>query len=291
MSCGIGKGVLAVDAIKKFAPEIGVLTMMKRGENVFAPIAELGLKTVQLQNWEMELLTTEMAEQIKQDIRSSGITVAAFLAGYSGNMIWNFREGPSTCGLVPRDQRARRVTELKRGAEFAAEIGVPAVLTHCGFIPENPADPLYVETLSAIREVAAYCRDLGLEFWFETGQETPVTLLRVIEDLQLSNLGVNFDTANFTIYGSGNPVDALEILGRYVRNVHLKDGTFPKDGTFLGREANFGTGKVDFPAVFRKLRDLDFDGELIIEREINGDAKIAEIRRTVSCVNDILNEL
>ena len=280
-----------MDTAGNFAPEIGVLTMMKRGENVFVPIAELGLKTVQLQNWDMDLLTTEMAEQIKQDIRSSGIRVAAFLAGYSGNMIWDFRGGPSTCGLVPRDQRSKRIMELKRGAEFAAVIGAPAVLTHCGFIPENPADSLYGETLSAIWEVAVYCRDLGLEFWFETGQETPVTLLRVIEDLHLSNLGVNFDTANFTIYGSGNPVDALELLGRYVRNVHLKDGTFPKDGTFLGKEADFGTGKVDFPAVFSKLRDLNFSGELIIEREIYGEAKIAEIRRTVRCVNDILSAL
>ena len=280
-----------MEPMKKFAPEIGVLTMMKRGENVFAPVAELGIKTVQLQNWDMEQYSDEMAEQIKRDAASTGIRIAAFLAGYSGEMIWNFRGGPATCGIVPRNQRARRVTELKLGADFAAAIGAPAVLTHCGFIPESPTDPLYGETLSAIWEVASYCRKLGLGFWFETGQETPVTLLRTIEDLQLPNLGVNFDTANFIMYASGNPADALELLGPYVRNLHVKDGNFPGNGTFLGQEAPIGSGRVDFPAVMRKLRDLNFSGEMIIEREIYGEEKIREIKRTVTFINDILDNL
>ena len=280
-----------MEQTKNFAPEIGVLTMMKRGENVFAPVAELGLKTVQLQNWDMEQYTDEMAEQIKQDAEASGVRIAAFLAGYSGDMIWNFRGGPATCGIVPRNQRSRRIVELKRGAEFAAAIGAPAVLTHCGFIPESPTDPLYGETLSAIWEVAAFCRDLGLGFWFETGQETPITLLRTIEDLQLPNLGVNFDTANFIMYGSGNPVDALELLAPYVRNLHVKDGNFPVNGTYLGKEAPIGSGRVDFPAVLRKLRDLNFSGEMIIEREIYGEEKMREISRTVAFLNDILHNL
>ena len=68
-----------MDEMKKFAPEIGVLTMMKRGKNVFIPAAEYGLKTVQMQNWDMSLLTADMAKQIRSDMKSSGIRLAAFL--------------------------------------------------------------------------------------------------------------------------------------------------------------------------------------------------------------------
>ncbi len=36
-----------------------------------------------------------------------------------------------------------RVDALKAGADFAKAVGVPLTITHAGFIPENPADPLY----------------------------------------------------------------------------------------------------------------------------------------------------
>lgn len=280
-----------MDSVKKFAPEIGVLTMMKRGVNVFLPAAEYGLKTVQMQNWDMSLLNSEMAKQVRHDLQVSGIRLAAFWAGYTGRIVWNFRSGPGTCGLVPRDQRSRRVEELKKGAEFAAEIGAPAIITHCGFIPESPADPLYGETLSAIWEVASYCRDLGLGFWFETGQETPVTLLRTIENLHLPNLGINLDTANLILYGKGNPVDALDIFGQYVRNLHVKDGVFPVNGDFLGKEVAVGEGRANFPEILRKLKELNFSGEMIIEREISGEQQAADIRRAITCLETVLAEL
>ena len=274
----------------KFAPEIGVLTMMKRGQNVFMPAAEYGMKTVQLQNWDMSLLTEEMAGQIRSDLKESGVRLAAFWAGYTGRIVWDFRSGPATCGIVPRDQRLRRVEELKKGADFAATIGAPAIITHCGFIPEDPADPLFGETVSAVRETAAYCRGLGLGFWFETGQETPVTLLRTIQEVDLPNLGINLDTANLILYGKGNPVDALDVIGPYVRNLHVKDGVFPVDGNFLGKEVPVGKGKADFPEIVRKLHDLDFTGEMIIEREISGERQIADILTAKAYLEDILRQ-
>ena len=273
---------------QNFAPEIGVLTMMKRGVNVFLPAVEFGFKTVQMQNWDMSLLNSEMVKQVKQDLKSSGIRLAAFWAGYTGRIVWDFRSGPGTCGVVPRNQRSRRVAELKKGAEFAAEIGAPAIITHCGFIPESPADPLYGETLSAIWEVASYCRSLGIGFWFETGQETPVTLLRTIEDLHLPNLGINLDTANLILYGKGNPVDALDVFGPYVRNLHVKDGVFPVNGKFLGKEVPVGAGRADFPEIIRKLHDLNFNGEMIIEREISGEQQAVDIRNAAAYLKEIL---
>ena len=274
----------------KFAPEIGVLTMMTKGKNVFLPAAEYGMKTVQLQNWDMALLNEEMAAQIKSDLKESGIRLAAFWAGYTGRIVWDFYSGPGTCGIVPRDQRSRRVDELKKGAEFAAMIGAPAIITHCGFIPENPTDPLFEETVSAIWEVASYCNELGLGFWFETGQETPVTLLRTIQALELPNLGINLDTANLILYGRGNPVDALDVIGPYVRNLHVKDGVFPVDGRYLGKQVPVGEGKVDFPEIIRKLRALNFSGEMIIEREISGEQQIADIKKAKAYLENILQD-
>ena len=272
----------------KFAPEIGVLTMMKKGKNVFMPVAEYGMKTVQLQNWDMDLLNDEMVEQIKSDLATSGVKLAAFWAGYTGRIVWDFLTGPATCGIVPRDQRQKRVDELKKGAKFAAAINAPAIITHCGFIPESPSDPLYEETVNAIWEVASYCHSLGIGFWFETGQETPVTLLRTIQSVNLPNLGVNLDTANLMLYGKGNPVDALDVIGPYVRNLHVKDGVFPVDGRFLGKEVPVGQGKANFPEIIKKLYELNFSGQMIIEREISGEQQVADIKMAKAYLENIL---
>jgi sugar phosphate isomerase/epimerase len=171
---------------------------------------------------------------------------------------------------------------LKKGAEFAQKIGTRAIITHCGFIPENMTDPAYAGVVEAIREVAAHCKSLGLEFWFETGQETPVVLLRTIERVGTGNLGINLDPANLILYGKGNPIDALDVFGAYVRNLHVKDGFYPTDGNNLGHEAQVGKGKVRFPEFVRRLVEIGFDGELVIEREIReGEEKNRDIRETV----------
>ncbi|WP_221226844.1 TIM barrel protein [Paenibacillus baekrokdamisoli] len=67
-------------------------------------------------------------------------------------------------------------------------------------------------------------------------------MLRTIERVGTSNLGINLDPANLILYGKGNPIDALDTIGQYVRNVHVKDGLYPTDGN-RGRKLELGKGK------------------------------------------------
>jgi sugar phosphate isomerase/epimerase len=269
--------------------DLGVICRLTAEGNPFNIVAANGMKTAQLVNWNIRMLTDELAEKTVADLKESGIRLAAYWAGYSGRVVWNAVDGPVTCGLVPADLRAKRVEDLKRGADFAKKIGAPAIVTHCGFIPESPRSREYVETVNAIYEVAAYCCALGLDFWFESGQETPLTLLRTIEDLRLPNLGVNLDTANMILYGRGNPVDALDVFGPWVRNLHIKDGVFSTNASSLGHEPAVGEGKVDFEKVIRKLYALGFDGELIIEREISGPRQLRDIIRARDYIQALLD--
>lgn len=41
---------------------------------------------------------------------------------------------------------------------------------------------------------------------FETGQETPITLLRTILTVNTGNLGINLDPANLLLYGKAKPL-------------------------------------------------------------------------------------
>ena len=237
----------------------------------------LGMKTCQLNCWDKKYFTDEMAEKILKACRENDMQISSFWCGWSGPAVWNFYEGPTTLGIVPEQYRKERVEELKLGSDFAKKLGVKNLVTHVGFIPENPNDPVFGGVVEAVREVAERCLENGQYFLFETGQETPVTILRIIEEVGLDNLGVNLDPANLIMYGKANPVDALDVFGKYVRDVHAKDGCYPKDGKSLGPETAIGDGQVNFPKLVEKLRSVGYDGPLTIEREISGEQQIKDI--------------
>ncbi len=265
--------------------KIGVINTLRleRQDCIFDTVKDLGFKTCQLSSWRPFELTGDLARKVAAQIQSSGVKPCAFWAGYTGPVYWNFTEGPLTLGLVPQEFRFQRINELKQAADFASRIGARAIITHCGFIPENMTDPNYKGTVIAIATVANYCKQLGVEFWFETGQETPIVLLRVIEEVGTGNLGINLDPANLLMYGKGNPIDALEVFGKYVRNLHVKDGMTPTDGMKLGNEVQVGKGMVRFPILVKRLREIGFDGEFIIEREIaEGEEQKRDILETAA---------
>jgi len=206
-------------------------------------------------------------------------------------LIWDFLHGPSTIGLVPRATRTARMDALKQTSDFAALLNIPCVQTHCGFIPEDPANPLYDETVQAIREVAQHCATNHQLFLMETGQETPTTMARALKDVDQPNLAVGLDTANLILYGKANPVDAVDILGTHVRSVHAKDGRWPTNPSELGEEVLIGKGLVDFKQVFAKLHALGYTGAITIERETSGPQQIEDVRQEKIYLEKILHEV
>jgi sugar phosphate isomerase/epimerase len=269
--------------------KLGVITGLDSNpEEKLAKVAELGLPTCQLNVWDPQTYTDEMAERVVKAQKEYGVEVSSLWAGYPGSAAWNFIEGPTTIGFVPPETRQIRVEALVKAASFAKKIGTPSVTTHAGFIPENPSDPLYKGTIEALRTIASACKDNGLDFCFETGQETPITLLRAMTDIGTGNLGVNLDPANLLMYGKANPVDALDILGPYVKGVHAKDGDYPTNPNELGHEKPLGEGRVNFPVLIPKLKSFGFGGALTIEREISGPQQITDIKRAMEILTPLL---
>ena len=218
------------------------------------------------------------AQQLSAALEKNGVTATSAEVVGPGRLVWDFLDGPETIGLVPPATRAARMEALKQTSDFAKLLGIPRVQTHCGFLPENPRDPLYQPTVQAIREVALHCAGNDQEFLMETGQETPTTMSRAILDVNQPNLGVGLDTANLILYGKANPVDAVEMLGPHVRSVHAKDGMWPTDPMKLGKEVLIGTGKVDFLQVFTRLQKLGYQGAITIERETSGPQQMEDVK-------------
>lgn len=235
--------------------------------------------------------TQEAARQIQDLLAKYEVTATTVEVVGPPPLVWNFQQGPSTIGLVPPKTRAARIDALRQVSDFAKLIGVPQVQTHCGFIPEDPADALYPGSVEAIRAVAQHCQGNGQHFLMETGQETPTTMSRMIRDVGMPNLAVGLDTANLILYGKANPVDAADILGPHVRSVHAKDGRWPTNPSELGKEVLIGKGLVDFKTVFTKLHSVGYRGAITIERETSGPQQIEDVKNEKVYLEGIIQQV
>jgi sugar phosphate isomerase/epimerase len=251
-----------------------IIGVSKDPDAAIKHVHDLGFSTCQLV---IEAFDDGTVTKLRDALAKYAVEGTAAVATGPPPEVYDFYKGPVTIGLVPRQYREARITRIKQVSDFAKKAGIPAVQTHCGFLPENPNEPLYTEAVTAIRTVAQYCKQNGQTFRCETGQETPITLVRAIKDVGLDNVGVNFDAANLVLYGKANPVDAVELLGPYIMGVHAKDGLYPTNPRHLGREVPIGEGKVNFPVLIGLLKKTGYQNPLTIEREIEGAKQAQDI--------------
>ncbi|MHB1702018.1 MAG: sugar phosphate isomerase/epimerase family protein [Acidobacteriaceae bacterium] len=238
-------------------------------------IHDMGLPTCQIG---FERLTREAAppSALKNALAKYGVKATAFTEHGPGVRVYDFYRGPETIGIVPPATRQARIGNLKLASDIASQCGIPAVHTLCGFIPEDPNDALYPQAVAALKDIGSYCKKRGQIFLCETATETPITLLRLIEDTGLDNVFVNLDTADLIMWGKGNPVDAMDVIGHLVRGIHAKDGICPSNTKDHGGEVAMGEGKVDFPHVLQKLRQANYKGAMTIESEMPGASALQQ---------------
>jgi L-ribulose-5-phosphate 3-epimerase len=271
-------------------PRLGVVAHAASKETADSGIArvrELGFSSCQVS---VGMSPPGLADALRQALERYRVeATAAMTLGGGGRMVWDFYDGPKTIGIVPPATRQGRIDALKRASDLAKQCSIKAVHTHCGFIPEDPNEPLYKEAVAAIHDVASYCRANGQQFLMETGQETPITLLRAINDVGLDNVRVNLDTANLILYGKGEPVGALDVLGKYVGGLHAKDGLYPTNPKQLGTEVPIGKGRVNFVAVIQGLKKLNYTGPVTIEREISGAKQGADIKDSKKYLEELID--
>ena len=271
--------------------KIGTVIVLREETNILQEMEKLksyGFECCQIIVWRAYLYTDEKANEIVSASQKTGIEISTLWSGWSGPTEWNFTGGPMTLGLVPPAYRMKRAEELIEAGRFAVKIGVSRVATHVGFLPENMNDYEYLGIIAVLRYIVKEYKKLGIDFLFETGQESPVALLRVIEELDMDNVGINMDTANLILYGKANSADAVSIFGKYVKDTHIKDGFYPTNGKKLGREVKVGEGLANIPAVIKNLKAVGYTGNYIIEREIGGEQQLKDIVDTKRYLETIL---
>jgi sugar phosphate isomerase/epimerase len=276
---------------------IGVFTSVDAGLGVHLDVAqELGIPTVQIHSPHAQTRNARSADAFLKRCAAAGITITCVFGGFEGESYADIETTARTVGLVPRETRAARLAEMTEISDFTKLLGCDTVGMHIGFVPVDRNGADYRDLVNCTRDLLDHAAGNGQKMHLETGQETADHLLEFIHDVARPNLFINFDPANMILYGTGNPIEALRKVGKYVRSVHCKDATWAAEGVRgreWGREVALGTGDVGMETYLRTLLEIGYTGPLTIEREIAHDRvqQKADIGVAVQLLTDLRRKI
>lgn len=222
-------------------------------------------------------------KKLKSYLDSIGLEISALCGDLGGH------------GFQDAEQNPIKIEKSKRILDLAAELGTNIVTTHIGIIPEEQDSPIYEAMQTACEELAVYARSMNAYFAIETGPEPSARLKDFLDTLSTNGVSVNFDPANMVMVTGDDPAAGVRLLKDYIVHTHVKDGkrlkpADPRDVYgFLGygggtdhakiaemvasgeyfRELPLGKGNVDFEAYFNALNEINYQGYLTIEREVD----------------------
>jgi sugar phosphate isomerase/epimerase len=255
--------------------EIGVMFWAGRdpGETL-RELKSLGVRCGQM-GIPGDMLLDGAAAAWKKALEEERFTVVTVFAAYSGESYADIATVERTVGFVPPATRDARELRTLAVSDFAAELGVPGIATHIGFVPEDSQSEDYLAVREVVRHVCDHAASHGQTFALETGQESADALLDFLLVTNRENLGINFDPANMILYGTGDPISALHTLAQHVLTVHCKDGDWPPKNSpgALGEEKPLGQGSVGMERFIAKLKEIRYKGPLTIERESSDPAE------------------
>ena len=261
-------------------------------DNRLETAKRLNITTAQILAPAAAARTKAGAEQLLQKFQSAGVQITVVFCGFAGESYADIPTVKETVGLAPENTRAERLQEAKRIADFTAALGVPVIGLHIGFIPEDDKDAGYQGVVDVVRRLCDHCAQHAIRVHLETGQESAAALLRFLQDVKRDNIAVNFDPANMILYGTGEPIPALKMVGAHVKSVHCKDATWAsRPGEEWGAEVPLGDGDVNMALFLKTLHEIGYNGPLTIEREISGEEQAQDIEKGVNLLNRLIQEI
>ncbi|MGH9610648.1 MAG: sugar phosphate isomerase/epimerase family protein [Bryobacteraceae bacterium] len=240
-----------------------------------------------------ELQLTGAAEKWDRALTAAQCVMITAVCAYEGESYTDVPTVQRTVGLVPEPTRKERIARTKAVTDFAADLAIDSVACHIGFVPHDRTSAAYSGVRDVAREICDYCGERGESFALETGQEPAKIMLQFIQDVDRPNLKINFDPANMILYGTGDPIEALDVLAPHVISVHCKDGDWPPldHPEALGTERALGEGSVDVGKFIAKLKEIGYKGVLTIEREEpDPHTREEDVRRAIALLRPLRHD-
>ncbi|MFO0876667.1 MAG: sugar phosphate isomerase/epimerase family protein [Gemmataceae bacterium] len=251
-------------------------------------LSRLGVDVVQIACGDPHHASWDEGDDLPTVARSAGMRLTGAMLGFPGEDYTTPQTIQKTGGFGDPATRPERLDRLAWALDRTLALGLTDLMLHAGFIPD-PGEPDRKSFLDTLGRVSAMAQSRGITIAFETGQETADLLHHTLTELQCDNLKVNFDPANMLLYDKGDPLRAVELLGPFIRSVHVKDAKRPQVPGNWGEEVPLGQGEVNIRACLQTLKKVGYQGPLCVEREVgNQEERIRDVAHGIRFIRECL---
>ncbi len=189
-------------------------------------------------------------------------------AGATPDYLAKLKEKIAARGLVVNQSRLRTLdtasfadatADIRRQMENARTLGIGTLINTGTAKPE-----LYEAWYRLMAFAAALGADHGIKLVTKPHGgvvASAAEILVCLEKVNHSNFGIWYDAGNIISYTGKDPLAELEPIISRVTAFTAKDCAAKGSEVMI----QFGEGKVDFPAIFRRLQRAEFKGPIMVE--------------------------
>lgn len=223
-------------------------------------------------NYDLESdLSPKATPQDYVNIRRMAQEIGIAISGLCSFLFWPY---PLTSNKPDERHRAMELAQLMTQAAHDLEtenlLVVPGAV-HMPWRPEHEPTPNDVcdrRAREAVSKLLPQAEKLGVylnmeNIFFNGFLMSPMEMVQFVDSFQSPHVRVHFDTGNIMLFQF--PEHWIPILGKRIKNVHLKE--FTKKGTDFSLEAfrPLLDGSTNWPAVIQAFDQVGYEGYLTFE--------------------------
>ena len=243
-------------------------------KQAIALMSRLGVEGIQLDVRD-ELPPSELSEtgrrQLLHQLSEAGLRVAS-------------AHFPLRRPLHDPRQLDGRVAAIKKGMDFAYQLGARVLTCRLGPIPPDEAADLRRTTVEILDDLARHGNHIGVTPAISLADEPADKVRALAAEVTSGPLGIDFDPASAVI-GGQDPLQAARALHDLLAHVRIRDAI--RDGEGGGREVPVGRGEVPWDEFIPLLGEADFTGWLTIDRTA-GDDRLGDAARAVQYLKQLM---
>jgi sugar phosphate isomerase/epimerase len=151
------------------------------------------------------------------------------------------------------------IKEIRKQIDNAKFLSLKYVLSFGADKPEE-----FGHYFKVMSDAAAYAQERGVRLAMKPHggiSGSAEEILRVIKEVNHRNFSIWYDAGNIIHYTGKDPVAEIDPIAKHITGFCAKDCGELKGDVMI----QFGAGKVDFAAVFKKLKQGGFDGPVMVE--------------------------